>query len=58
VYHLEWANKEASGSKERRYNGYKPDAIVSRGGCEIFFLEVKPPEEASSSSNTSVTSGS
>ncbi|KAK3810188.1 MAG: hypothetical protein J3Q66DRAFT_404949 [Benniella sp.] len=46
VYDLEWANKEASGSKERRYNGYKPDAIVSRDGCEIFFLEVKPPEES------------
>ncbi|KAG0271754.1 hypothetical protein BGZ95_000382 [Linnemannia exigua] len=27
-YHLDWANKEAWGSKERRINGYKPDGII------------------------------
>lgn len=35
----------AEGSKERRQNGYKPDAIISRGCREIAFLNVKPLKE-------------
>ncbi|KAF8925552.1 hypothetical protein BGZ47_003199 [Haplosporangium gracile] len=46
-YHLEWANKESGGSKERRVNGYKPDGIISSRSNhrELVFLEVKPPKE-------------
>ncbi|KAF9542557.1 hypothetical protein EC957_001850 [Mortierella hygrophila] len=47
-FHLDWANKESDGSKERRQNGYKPDGIISRDGCEIAFMEVKPPKETGS----------
>ncbi|KAF9405752.1 hypothetical protein BGZ76_006490 [Entomortierella beljakovae] len=45
AYDLEWANKEANGSKERRDNGYKPDAIISKDGKELAFVEIKPPKE-------------
>ncbi|KAG0369688.1 hypothetical protein BGZ54_009178 [Gamsiella multidivaricata] len=38
-YVLDWANKETEGPKERRKNGYKPDAIISRGCREIAFVE-------------------
>ncbi|KAG0270143.1 hypothetical protein BGZ95_001787 [Linnemannia exigua] len=46
-YRLDWANKEAGGSKERRVNGYKPDGIISSSSNhrELAFLEVKPPKE-------------
>ncbi|KAF9899151.1 hypothetical protein EC991_009520, partial [Linnemannia zychae] len=46
-YHLDWANKEAEGSKERRVKGYKPDGIFSSRSIhrELAFLEVKPPKE-------------
>ncbi|KAG0053429.1 hypothetical protein BGZ83_001143 [Gryganskiella cystojenkinii] len=46
-FHLEWANKEARGSKERRINGYKPDGVISNRNNhrELAFLEVKPPKE-------------
>ncbi|KAG0009498.1 hypothetical protein BGZ80_002336, partial [Entomortierella chlamydospora] len=44
VYKLDWANKEANGSKERRGYGLKPDAIISRQGIELAFVEVKPPK--------------
>ncbi|KAI7828590.1 hypothetical protein BC939DRAFT_60983 [Gamsiella multidivaricata] len=44
-YVLDWANKETEGPKERRKNGYKPDAIISRGCREIAFVEVKPLKE-------------
>ncbi|KAF9580152.1 hypothetical protein BGW38_003313 [Lunasporangiospora selenospora] len=46
-YHLDWANKEAQGSKERRANMYKPDWIISsrNNRQELAILEVKPPKE-------------
>ncbi|KAI1315271.1 hypothetical protein EDD11_001052 [Mortierella claussenii] len=44
-YRLEWANKQADGSKERRGNGYKPDVIVSKLRRELAFVEIKPPRE-------------
>lgn len=45
VYKLDWANKVAKGSKERRDHGYKPDAIISRLGKDLAFIEIKPPKE-------------
>ncbi|KAF9081957.1 hypothetical protein BGX27_004693 [Mortierella sp. AM989] len=45
VYHFDWANKMAEGSKELRGgDGYKPDAIISRYGNELAFFEIKPPK--------------
>ncbi|KAG0319296.1 hypothetical protein BGZ99_005192 [Dissophora globulifera] len=40
---IDWANGEAHGSKKRRGHGYRPDAVISRNGRQIGFLEVKPP---------------
>ncbi|KAF9193612.1 hypothetical protein BGZ51_002900 [Haplosporangium sp. Z 767] len=45
AYKLEWANKETDGSKGRRGNGYKPDAIISKLKRELAFVEIKPPKE-------------
>lgn len=45
IYKLNWANKEADGSKARRVYGNRPDAIISKGGRELAFVEVKPPKE-------------
>ncbi|KAG0251248.1 hypothetical protein BG011_007741 [Mortierella polycephala] len=45
AYKLEWANKETDGSKGRRGNGYKPDAIISKLTRELAFVEIKPPKE-------------
>ena len=42
-YWLEWANGEATGSKQRRGHGYCLDAILRRDHKEIRFVEVKPP---------------
>ncbi|KAF9422907.1 hypothetical protein BGZ76_003713 [Entomortierella beljakovae] len=45
VYRVNWANKMAEGSKDRRGgDGYKPDAIISRYGNELTFVEIKPPK--------------
>ncbi|KAF9913632.1 hypothetical protein BX616_009802 [Lobosporangium transversale] len=43
IYRLDWAGKEADGSKERRGYGLKPDAIVRKREVELAFVEVKPP---------------
>ncbi|KAG0371182.1 hypothetical protein BGZ54_009541 [Gamsiella multidivaricata] len=45
VFKLDWANKESEGSKERRGNRYKPNAIISRYKRELAFVKVKPPRE-------------
>jgi hypothetical protein len=45
VYTLDWTNKEAGGSRNRRVYGNRPDAIISRNGRELAFVEVKPPKE-------------
>ncbi|KAG0005650.1 hypothetical protein BGZ80_005408 [Entomortierella chlamydospora] len=43
LFDLEWANKHAEGSRERRKDGLKPDLQLDIGGRTVLFLEVKPP---------------
>lgn len=47
-YNVEWENKQADGSKERRRRdgakeGLRPDLQLSHRGRVLLFLEVKPP---------------
>ncbi|KAG0008870.1 hypothetical protein BGZ80_002976 [Entomortierella chlamydospora] len=44
-YELDWANRPADGSKERRGDALKPDATILKSCYELAFVEVKPPKE-------------
>ncbi|KAI1288914.1 hypothetical protein EDD11_009561 [Mortierella claussenii] len=49
-YELGWANRPASGSKERRGDPLKPDATVLKSAREVAYVEIKAPKDSHSQS--------